>query len=220
MQTTNTGESHHPAARAKFREALLALDLEAAKRCLLEPAADHPVAGRIEHLVVPVLEQMGSEWEQGHLALSQIYMAGRMCEELVDLILPPASPQRRRQPRLAVAVLEDYHLLGKRMVHATLRASGFEVLDYGRMEVEGLATRSQEDRVEILLVSTLMLPSALRVKALVERLKAAATPIQVVVGGAPFRYDRELWKAVGASATGLTAGEAVPILHRLAGGTL
>ena len=115
---------------------------------------------------------------------------------------------------MAIAVLEDYHLLGKRIVYSTLRASGFELLDYGRMDLEELANQAQEDSVEILLISTLMLCSALRVKDLRGRLPG----MKIVVGGAPFRFDDQLWKEVGADATSATASGAVSIITALAGG--
>ena len=67
--------------------------------------------------LVPVLEEIGTGWENGTYALSQVYMSGRICEELVDLILPPTDVMRRTQPKIAIATLEDYHMLGKRIVY-------------------------------------------------------------------------------------------------------
>lgn len=166
----------------------------------------------VESLVLPALERIGEGWEQGRVALSQVYMSGRICEELVDIILPPGEPARKNQPRMAVATLEDHHLLGKRIVYSALRASGFEVLDYGRMGVDELVDRVREDGVRILLVSTLMLPSALRVKDLRVRLKEAGLEVKIVVGGAPFRFDDQLWQEVEADAMGRNASEAVGII--------
>lgn len=207
-------------ALTAFRQALLDLDSAGARRILLDAPGAIPAARRVEQIVVPVLEQLGRDWEQGRLALSQIYMAGRICEELVDLALPAASPERHRHPPVAVATLEDYHLLGKRMVLATLRAGGYDALDYGRMEVSELAARCLKDQVAILLVSTLMLPSALRVKALTDTLRASGAAVKTIVGGAPFRYDPELWRVVGADGAGMSAGEAIPLVQRFSGGVL
>ena len=52
--------------------------------------------------------------------------------ELVDTILPPADPSRTDLPPMAIAVLEDYHLLGLRVVYSALRASGYALQNYGR----------------------------------------------------------------------------------------
>lgn len=91
--------------------------------------------------------QQVKPFKEALLALSQVYMSGRFCEELVEEVLPPSDPDRKHQPRSAIAVLNDFHLLGKRIVYAMLRASGFELFDYGRLDVEGLVQRALEDRV-------------------------------------------------------------------------
>ena len=48
-------------------------------------------------------------FDQGEVALFQIYMSRRIFEELVDTVLPPTTPNRGNQPKMAIAVLEDYH---------------------------------------------------------------------------------------------------------------
>jgi methanogenic corrinoid protein MtbC1 len=167
-------------------------------------------------MIVPALEHIGAGWEDGTISLAQVYMCGCFCEEMVDTILPLADPSRTDYPPMAIAVLEDYHFLGLRIVYSALRASGFSLLNYGRCDVEQLVNRVLADGIRLLLISTLMVPSALRVKAVRDRLQTAGHPIKIIVGGAPFRFDAQLWQEVGADAMGASAGEAVGILHRLA----
>jgi methanogenic corrinoid protein MtbC1 len=140
-------------------------------------------------------------------------MSGRFCEELVDKVLPPSDPDRKHQPRSAIVVLNDYHMLGKRIVYSLMRASGFELFDYGHMDVDALVERAIADRIRVLLISVLILPSALKVREVCERLKAAGAPVKVVVGGAPFQFDPQLWREVGADAMGLSAAEAITIVE-------
>ena len=144
-----------------FRESLETLDRVKAE-ALFQQALDAqtPIAA-IESLVVPALEQMGQAWHEGSVALSQVYMGGRFCEELVERVLPPSDPDRKHQPRSAIVLLSDYHALGKRIVYSVMRASGFELFDYGRMDVDQLVARAQADRIRVLMISVLMLPSAL-----------------------------------------------------------
>ena len=202
----------------RFEQALLAVDRLGARNILLESQTQGPMQS-VEGLIIPALERIGADWEQGRVALSQVYMSGRICEELIDDILPPGSPTRKSQPRMAIAVLEDYHLLGKRIVYSALRASGFEMLDYGRVGVDELVQRVQNDGVKILLLSTLMLPSALRVRDLRAKLDMNGNGhVKIVVGGAPFRFDEQLWREVGADAMGKSASEAARIITTLTGG--
>ncbi len=37
---------------------------------------------KLEHLIIEVLGEIGDEWEDGQLSLSQVYMCGIICEEL------------------------------------------------------------------------------------------------------------------------------------------
>jgi methanogenic corrinoid protein MtbC1 len=64
----------------------------------------------------------------------------------------------------------------------------------------------------VLLVSTLLLPSALRVKDLRRRLDELHAPTRLIVGGAPFRLDPQLWREVGADANGNSATDAIALV--------
>ena len=79
-----------------------------------------------------------------------------------------------------------------------------------------LVRKTVAAHVRILLVSTLMLPSALRVREVRRLLDEEGVSPKIVVGGAPFRFDPRLWKDVGADAMGAGAAEAVAIVRRLA----
>jgi methanogenic corrinoid protein MtbC1 len=145
-------------------------------------------------------------------------MSGRICEELVAAILPPAEAIREGQPKIAMAVLEDHHRLGSRIVLSVLRASGYAVLDYGDgLAAEDLARRAAADHLSILLISTLMLPSALRVREVRRGLADLGAGARIVVGGAPFVFDGQLWQDVGADAMGRSASDAVAIVAGLTG---
>jgi len=198
---------------AAFREALETLDRIGAESVAKEAQSELTPLQVVDQVVVPALEQIGLAWEKGDVALSQVYMSGRICEELVEQVLPPSDPDRKHQPRSAIVVLCDYHMLGKRIVYSQMRASGFELFDYGRMDVDELVERALADGIRVLLISVLMLPSALKVKQVCARLRAAGVPIRIAVGGAPFLFDDKLWQEVGADAMGRNAAEAVSLVE-------
>lgn len=207
-----------------FERALLSLDSVAAAQTLRQfLAQSEPAAGPAllaDRVVIPALDRIGQGWEIGQVSLSQVYMSGRLCEQLLEAYQPALLPDgdsggRPAQPRLAIATLDDYHLLGKRLVLSALRAAGYAVRDYGRQEAAALAGRAAADGVQLLLISVLMLPSALRVREVRARLTALGCPARVVVGGAPFRLDRELWREAGADAVGYSASDAVRLVQTL-----
>jgi len=196
----------------EFENALLAVDRSAARDVLLKGQKDFSVAQLAEHVISKAFERIGKAWDDGDIALSQVYVSGRIAEEVVGEISPPSEKLYVDQPIIALALLDDYHMLGKRMVSTILQASGFVVLDFGRVEADELVARVKAENVQILLISTLMLRAALQVKKTCDLLKSASPHTKVIVGGAPFRFDPELWREVGADAMGYNAADAVHLI--------
>lgn len=197
-----------------FEEALLSMD----KATAFGLAAKHTRLSTLtEELLVPSLENIGAGWEQGYIALAQVYISARMCEEMLHAMIKESAEDQIHAPRLAVVLLEDYHALGKMIVLSSLSAAGYRVLDLGRMDVEEIVTYLKQSSIEVLLISVLMLPSALRVRDLKERLTQENIKTKLVVGGAPFRLDETLWREVGADACGKVASDAIEIVKTLLG---
>jgi methanogenic corrinoid protein MtbC1 len=197
-----------------FIEALLRLDRVAAERIVTLARIELSLDEVVATLVVPALERIGDAWVEEKVSLSEVYMSSRICEALMRASASARGSIRTSQPSIAVAALQDYHLLGKKMVELVLRSSGYEYLDWGQgIGVEELVGRVREARVDVLLISTLMLPSALKVRDVRERLDRAGLRTQIMVGGAPFRFDDRLWSEVGADAMGVSASDALKILE-------
>lgn len=198
----------------EFKGALLTLNRPLVDKIILSATKIGSPIQVASELVTKALQEIGSDWEKGKIALSQVYLSGVICEEAIDKILPKLSPLRKSQPKMAIAVFDDYHMLGKRIIYSSLRASGLEIMDLGGgLSADALAKIVKEENIKILLLSVLMLPSALRIKSLREKL--ADTELKIIVGGAPFRFDTELWKEVGADATGKDPQEAIEIVSNI-----
>ncbi|HDR52155.1 MAG TPA: cobalamin-binding protein [Mariniphaga anaerophila] len=198
----------------QLERAFLTLDKEEAEKILTEALRSGSPVEIAGELVSVTLHRIGEAWEEGKLALSQVYMSGMICEELIDKILPPQSPDRKSQPKMAIAVFEDYHMLGKRIIFSTLRSSGYDLLDLGGgLHTDKLIEIVHKEKIKILLLSVLMLPSALHVKELKQKLNG--TDVKIVVGGAPFRFDENLWKEVGADAFGKDPAQAIQIVSQI-----
>ncbi|MDF2885610.1 MAG: cobalamin B12-binding domain protein [Clostridiaceae bacterium] len=111
--------------------------------------------------------------------------------------------------------LEDYHTLGKKIVSAVVRSSGFDLIDYGTIsEPEELLKKVTEDGIKILMISVLMYNSALKIKKISQMLHEKDPSVKILVGGAPFLMDSTLWKEVGADEMGQSAADNIAILDR------
>lgn len=164
-----------------------------------------------DQMLVPVLEAIGNGWEAGELALSQMYMAGRIVEECLPQ-KNTMSLSGTSSTRIAITVLEDYHMLGKNMVVSLLRAAGHSVQDWGRTSVEEAVERVRTEGTELLLISVLMVRAALQVRRLRIALDSAGLSTRLYVGGAPFRFDTGLCAEVGADGFGTNAADALRLV--------
>jgi methanogenic corrinoid protein MtbC1 len=197
-----------------FVEALLEMDKDAAFALSREHDNHHTL---VEEIIVPCLKKIGTSWEDGRIALTQVYISAQICEEILVHILPVVDRSDDSTPNIALVLLEDYHVLGKMIVKSSLIASGHSVLDLGRMTVDEIVAAVKKENIKILLVSVLMLPSALRVKDLRKRFDQERLETKIVVGGAPFRLDKNIWREVGADAYGTVASDCIQIVNRLVG---
>lgn len=201
-----------------FQSALLSMDRIRVGNLLKESLAREGRMQAIESLVVPAMQAIGTEWEQGRLALAQVYMSGRICEQALDALILEDGPPVATGPRIGLAVFMDQHQLGKRIVASVLKASGYRVLDYGQgLDAETLARMALADRVPMLMVSVLMLHSAMHLKELRQALGTNPEAPVLVVGGAPFRLDPTLGRELGLEAVGESAADAIKFARQYLG---
>jgi methanogenic corrinoid protein MtbC1 len=165
-----------------------------------------------EEILVTVMDRIGNRWENGELALSQVYMSGVLCEEALNGKVAE-HPEECHDCGIGLVVFEDHHTLGKKMVASYLKMNGYCFTDMGiGKSIDEILEQVERCGIRILLISTLMLPAALRIKKLREKLDP---DVRIIVGGAPFRIDQELWRQVGADGFGKTASEACDAIREV-----
>ncbi len=141
------------AGQQALADALLTMDRVRVKSLIeAELEGGDELVTLTDQTLVPVLEAIGNGWEAGEPALSQMYMAGRIVEERLPQKFT-ISPPEASSARIAITVLEDYHMLGKNMVVSLLRAAGHSVQDWGRTSVEEAVERARTEETELLLIS-------------------------------------------------------------------
>jgi methylmalonyl-CoA mutase cobalamin-binding domain/chain len=169
----------------------------------------------IDEYIVKSLTSIGDKWERGEVALSQVYMSSRLCEEIAISILSEKKFQIKNEKNIAIVTLEEYHTLGKKIVSDVVRSSGFELIDYGSIiEPEEIIKKVMEDKIKILMISVLMYHSALKIKKISQMLHEKDPSVKILVGGAPFLMDSTLWKEVGADEMGKSAADNIAIIDR------
>lgn len=193
-----------------FRNALLEFNKEKSLKIL----QDYPDKALVPKIIENVLAQIGCDWESGDISLSEIYMSGQICEHIICDLYDSAPLNNLTNEPIAIVTFNDYHTLGKKIVVSILKSVGIQVLDYGHgLTIDAVIHRVKSDNIKILLISVLMLNSALKIKELRSRLRMEKLDIKILVGGAPFIFDKNLWKEVDADAMGSNPADAIDIIN-------
>lgn len=198
-----------------FEKALINYDKLEVNKILLHFLAEKNGIDFIDEYIVKSLTSIGDKWERGEVALSQVYMSSRLCEEIAISVLAEKNFPIKNAKPIAIVTLEEYHTLGKKIVSAVVRSSGFDLIDYGSISgPEEIIKRVTEDGIKILMISVLMYHSALKIKKISQMLHENNPSVKILVGGAPFLMDSTLWKEVGADEMGQSAADNIAIIER------
>lgn len=198
-----------------FKEHLLNYDKTSANEFLATFTANTTGFDTINNLFFEVLTSIGNEWDEGKLSLSQVYMSGVLCEELINEIYKQVAVSDAEKSHIALVTFSDFHTLGRKILFSHLTLSGYKVKDFGKVaEVNSLVERCITENIKILLISVLMLPSALKIKDLRQEFINRNYEIILIAGGAPFIFNSELYKDVSADDTGRTPADAMKLIDK------
>lgn len=179
----------------------------------------------IFRIVVPAIElMMKSIGENQGVSLAQHFMAAQIASEVVDEMIP----RFRKAPEIIGKVVigtsqGDFHGLGKRIVSGCLKAMMIEVSDLGlNVAPERFVDEALAHDAQVIAISSMMVHTAKgengcsRVRQLLKE-RGLEKLIRIAVGGAPYRFDPELYRTVGADAwaeNGIEAGKVISDLIR------
>lgn len=203
----------------EFKEVLLSVNRIEALRVMKEvyENSDNCLASAADIIRI-VLEDIGVGWEEGEISLSQVYMSGILCEECVNSILSEETAVDKSPLNIGIGVLLDHHGLGKKIISSIIRLNGYDVIDFGDgLSVKDIVSKAIENELDVLLISTLMLPSALKVKEVVKKIHEEGKTIKVLAGGAPFRLDKNLWIEVGLDTDVRNNADIIRVIEEVAG---
>jgi methanogenic corrinoid protein MtbC1 len=176
-------------------------------------------------VVIPAIEDMMTLINRDPDAnLAQHFMTAQIAAAVTEKMMglfkqPPATLGKV----IIGTSFGDLHSLGKRIVSGCLKSLMIEVNDLGvnvkpkRFVDEAVARDAQVIAISSMMVHTARGPEGCRRVRELLRERGLEKSIKVVVGGAPYRFDPELYLAVGADAwaeDGLSAGRVIQALIR------
>jgi MerR family transcriptional regulator, light-induced transcriptional regulator len=193
--------SHYQQA---FLAALRAGDEQAAGEIVSEARMTGIDANHIYYLIfAPSMVAIGKLWEQNEISVAEEHLATAITERLIAHLSPffTHSDHPGHEGRVMLGCVEgERHALGLRMLADLFREQGWHVMylgaDVPSDDWVRLVISHQPNAVAISAADTRRVPG---VKALIHDLRAALPDLLVVVGGAAFSRNQELWRDVGAT---------------------
>ena len=207
-----------------LKRALIAADLDlgvAAAQRLVGSGADPKWI--LEAGMAVAMFDLGEMWKRGEVFLPEVVASAEVFKRC-NAIVEPALLARRDGDTEANAIVVlatvkgDLHDLGKNMVGAMLRTSGFDVHDIGKdVSADRIVEVVRELRPQIVGLSALLTTTVPYQQRVIERLGAEGLrrAVIVMVGGAPVT---PVWaEKIGADGYANNAPEAVEIAKKLIG---
>jgi trimethylamine corrinoid protein len=204
-----------------YNEAVFETDKEAAfevvNNALAQGLSAEDVVFRV---VIPAVEQMMANITRDPDAnLAQHFMTAQIAAEVTEKMLLKFQHPPEMIGRVVIGTAAgDLHSLGKRIVMGCLKALMVDVVDLGvNVPAERFVDEAIALDAQVIAISAMMVHTATgengckRVRQiLIER--GLEDRFRLVVGGAPYRFDNELYKIVGAdgwASDGISAGKMI-----------
>jgi len=209
---------------AVLKQALIGADRDTAlgvARRLVDSGID-PKRILEEGMAIAMFE-LGEMWKRGEVFLPEVVAAAAVFKQCNEIVEPALLAQRKPGDAAAALVIlatvkGDLHDLGKNMVAAMLRTSGFEVHDLGKdIPADKIVEAINERAPAIVGLSALLTTTVPYQETVIKKLVAEGIRdrVKVMVGGAP--VTPEWADKIGADGYANNAPEAVEIARKLMG---
>jgi methylmalonyl-CoA mutase cobalamin-binding domain/chain len=206
-----------------LKQGLIAADRDAAvdaAQRLTDAEVDPKVI--LEEGMATAMFILGEMWKRGEVFLPEVVASAaifKMCNAIVEPALLAQRVEGDEGDLVLLATVKgDLHDLGKNMVGAMLRTSGFEVTDLGKdVNADTIVAKIRELKPKIIGMSALLTTTVPYQETVIKRLIAEGLRDEVIVmvGGAP--VTPEWAEKIGADGYANNAPEAVEIARKLVG---
>ncbi|MDP2178467.1 cobalamin B12-binding domain-containing protein [Methylicorpusculum sp.] len=211
-----------------YNEAVFDTDKEAAFEVIDNALAEgYTPEDIIFKVVIPAInEMMAIITRDPDANLAQHFMTAQIASEVTEKMLRQFKSPPEILGRVVIGTaIGDLHSLGKRIVSGCLKAMMIETIDLGvNVAAERFVDEANAHKAQVIAISAMMVHSATgengcrKVRKLLNE-QGLESGIKIAVGGAPFRFDPELYKTVGAdawAADGISAAKTiVDLIHEV-----
>ncbi len=145
----------------------------------------------LEEILKPAMERIGILYSERKIYLPQLIQAAQTskpCFDKLESLMPGSAGTKERF--VIATVKGDIHDIGKNIVAAIVRSSGYEVIDLGRdVDTQRIVAAVKEHSPLALGLSAMMTTSAPGIEAVVNALIANGLKVPIIAGGASLNND-------------------------------
>ncbi|MAG14596.1 MAG: hypothetical protein CL874_01760 [Dehalococcoidales bacterium] len=170
----------------------------------------------IEKGMSPGMKDVGEKFSRYEIYLPEMMLAAEAWENAMKILEPKlleTGTERQKAGRVVLGTVKgDVHSIGKNIVGAMMKMSGFEVFDLGiDVAASAFVTKAEETGADIIAASALMSTTMPQQKSIIEHLEArgARGKYRVLIGGGS--TSQEWADSIGADGYGRTAGDAAAL---------
>ena len=202
-------------------EAVVEGDAERARSAATESLeAGIPPMVAIDAGLTAGIREVGDRFGKCEMFLPEMMMAAEAMEEAIAVLEPHLElAQTKKKGRVLVGTAKgDIHDLGKNIVIALLKVSGYEVIDLGRdVPPPVFIDKAVENKAQVIGISGLLTTTLPMMGEVIEMMKEEGVRqhFKVIIGGGP--TSQAYADKIGADGYGETAQHAVDLCDRLLG---
>ena len=186
-----------------FLQAILSGQRVAAVQVAREALRDGtPVESLYLDVFQPALYEVGARWEANDLTVAQEHIATAITQFVMARIYEPPRRESTRGTVVITGVEGELHNIGAVMVGDLLETSGWSVRFLGtNLPATAILSAIRETAPTYVGISTTMLFNVAAVRELIRAIRRDfGNGLRVMVGGAAFRSNPDLWRQVAADA--------------------
>lgn len=205
----------------RFKEALFDTDRSGAIRVIHDAMAQGASPeDAVFRIVLPAIETQEQAVQE--MNLSQHFMTAQIVSQVTAELIPQFSQKPGSPGTVIIGTAPgDLHALGKSIVIGCLKARMVNIVDLGSsVSAERFVEEAASHNASVIAISAMMVHTARspegcqKVRRLLQE-RGMEDRVKIVVGGAPFRFDPNLYRVVKADAWAEDGLAAASLIARL-----
>lgn len=171
----------------------------------------------LDTALMPAINEVGRLFEKGKYFLPQLIASAEAMKQGIEVLEPymlDKGAESQSETIIIATVEGDIHDIGKNLVALMLKNHGYRLIDLGKdVPAEVIVETACKENAKMIALSALMTTTMLKMKEVVELVKARGLDIKVMIGGAV--TTKEYAEEIGADGYAKDAAEAVKLAKRL-----